>query len=232
MKITTIGDIHGRTSWKKIVDHESDSDFFVFMGDYFDSYENIGGSKELANFLEILKFKNENSDKVILLIGNHDFHYLPGADGPYSRYIWKWQTQIREALEPAIKEGKLQTCFVKESYLFIHAGLTNTWAKANNVDLDNLEEYLNNYLLHNTSKFVFTPGEVMNPYGDEPCQGPFWVRPGSLSIDSVPGFRQIVGHTQVEDISLKHPKVILVDALGHAKKYLVINNKELEVKDV
>jgi hypothetical protein len=32
-----IGDIHGRDSWQKIVEQESQADIFIFYGDYFDS---------------------------------------------------------------------------------------------------------------------------------------------------------------------------------------------------
>ncbi len=36
MKIITIGDIHGRDFWKKILEEPMDQ--LVFIGDYFDSY--------------------------------------------------------------------------------------------------------------------------------------------------------------------------------------------------
>ena len=39
MKYILIGDIHGRTQWKKIVEKEKDADKFIFLGDYFDPYD-------------------------------------------------------------------------------------------------------------------------------------------------------------------------------------------------
>ena len=83
-KITIIGDIHGRTIWEKIVEKENDSDLFIFLGDYFDSYDNLTPGTEINNFKKILKFKNENPHKVILLLGNHDLHYI--IDERWSRY--------------------------------------------------------------------------------------------------------------------------------------------------
>jgi predicted phosphodiesterase len=38
-KTVVIGDIHGRDSWKQII-KDQNPDRVVFMGDYFDSYDN------------------------------------------------------------------------------------------------------------------------------------------------------------------------------------------------
>ena len=75
MRILAIGDIHGRDSWKDII-NDNVFDKVVFLGDYFDSREEISGAKQLYNFKEILQFKKYNIDKVVLLVGNHEFHYL------------------------------------------------------------------------------------------------------------------------------------------------------------
>ena len=39
MKYIFIGDVHGRTNWKQIIDKEKDADKFIFFGDYFDPYD-------------------------------------------------------------------------------------------------------------------------------------------------------------------------------------------------
>ena len=41
MEVILIGDIHGRTIWKQIVERHPDADHYVFFGDYFDPYEDI-----------------------------------------------------------------------------------------------------------------------------------------------------------------------------------------------
>ena len=68
MKIIVIADIHGRDLWKKQVEEEAD--LYIFLGDYFDSF-NIKGEDQIKNFLEIKEFYENNKDKVILLAGNH-----------------------------------------------------------------------------------------------------------------------------------------------------------------
>lgn len=41
MKIVAIGDIHGRDIWEDIVKKEHDADKIVFVGDYFDTRDNM-----------------------------------------------------------------------------------------------------------------------------------------------------------------------------------------------
>ena len=69
MRIIAIGDIHGRTIWKDIVNQEFD--LCVFLGDYVDSHDEIPAKQQVDNLLDILEFKEHNSNKVILLRGNH-----------------------------------------------------------------------------------------------------------------------------------------------------------------
>ena len=69
MKYILIGDIHGRTNWKQIVEKEKDADKFIFFGDYFDPYDwSLSLNEIVNNFNDILEFKNKNPNKVILLI--------------------------------------------------------------------------------------------------------------------------------------------------------------------
>lgn len=74
-KTVFIGDIHGRTIWKRIVKKEGQECKYIFIGDYFDSFD-IPGIDQIHNFKEICEFKRENKDNVILLIGNHIFDYF------------------------------------------------------------------------------------------------------------------------------------------------------------
>ena len=76
MKLIALGDIHGRNIWKQILAKEDNFDKIVFIGDYFDSKDGISVLQEIENFKEILELKKKFKDKVVLLFGNHDFHYL------------------------------------------------------------------------------------------------------------------------------------------------------------
>lgn len=78
--ILIIPDVHGRTFWKEAVKGR-ENDIIVFLGDYLDPYEREGISHIDAfnNFIEILEFKKEHRDNVILLLGNHDCTYAIGT---------------------------------------------------------------------------------------------------------------------------------------------------------
>ena len=65
-----IGDIHGRTIWKDIIEKEN-PDKVIFLGDYVSTHEDISSTQQINNLEEILAYKEDNPDKVILLRGNH-----------------------------------------------------------------------------------------------------------------------------------------------------------------
>lgn len=75
MKIIALGDTHGRHTWRKKA-KENDYNKFIFVGDYFDSRENISPRFQIENFKRILEFKRSDPERIVLLIGNHDYHYF------------------------------------------------------------------------------------------------------------------------------------------------------------
>ncbi len=67
MKTVVIGDIHGRSVWKLIVETEK-PDRVIFIGDYFDSFE-FSGVEQIDNFKQIIQYKENNPQvEVVLLI--------------------------------------------------------------------------------------------------------------------------------------------------------------------
>ena len=70
MKTLILGDIHGRTIWKEIIEKEN-PDKVIFLGDYVDTHQFISPRDQIENLEEILTYKEKNPDKVILLRGNH-----------------------------------------------------------------------------------------------------------------------------------------------------------------
>jgi hypothetical protein len=223
MKIIAIGDIHGRDIWKQIVKVEEDFDKFIFIGDYFDTREGIDASTQIQNFKEILEFKKANPDKVFLLIGNHDFHYLKGCGETYSGYQQYAAMDINEVLQPAVTSGHMQICHVFDEYIFSHAGLTNTWVENNEIDLYNIEESVNLRFMKNMESFKFEYGENLDRSGDDVTQSPIWVRIPSLFRDMVKGFTYVVGHTTVKEMHMAS-NIIAIDCLGTSNEYLVIQD--------
>lgn len=222
MKTIIVGDIHGRSIWKKI--SENTYDKFVFIGDYFDTHGNsYSANRQIQNFKDILAFKRANMDKVILLTGNHCCHYIKGFGETYSGYQSSYAIDIGEVIHEALREDLLQMCYIHDRFLCVHAGVTKTWCKDNEIDMNNIEQSINDVFKFQPNKFRFTVGRNFNNYGDDICQTPIWVRPKSLAIDMIDGYTQIVGHTTQDNIII-NDKIILIDTLGTSGEYLQIEN--------
>ena len=229
-KIIVISDIHGRTDWKDIVNKTTFTKC-VFIGDYFDSFD-IQPQQQKSNFLDIIKFKEENPDRVILLLGNHDYHYLSGIKETYSGYQMWQKTDIGEMLDNAVKNGLIQMCFKYNNYLFTHAGITKTWLKNTNYDdITPIDEYINALFKRNLKYFKFTSGINHSNYGDDICQSPIWVRPNSLLKDGVDDFIQIVGHTEKEKITILEDRIYLTDTMETSGEFLSIENNTVIINN-
>lgn len=225
MKLIAIGDIHGRNCWQNLRDVECD--FFIFTGDYFDAYEDISTDEEIINFLRILKFKREFPEKVILLFGNHDFHYLKNSTQMYSRYNFNNYSLLEDSVEIAMKENLFQICFKNEHFLFSHAGITKTWLE--NVGIvtnENLVKNINSALYENPQIFEFKNEINRKSNGNNVYQSPIWVRPESLQEDALENCIQVIGHTKQKTISHQN-NLILIDVFGSSREYLCIENNEI-----
>ena len=225
-RICVIGDIHGRSVWKQIVEAEKEAEQIIFVGDYFDSRDGYAPSRQIANFKEILDYKRANMDKVILLTGNHDLHYMKGINEDYSGYQFGSAIDIQEVIEGALKEGLLQMCYIHNKYLISHAGVTMTWCADHKINMSDLERSINDEFKFRPTSFKFLMGDNYSQTGDDICQGPVWVRPLSLYKDKIDGYIFIVGHTSVTRIDVSKAdmfKMKLIDAL-YEQEYLIIEN--------
>jgi hypothetical protein len=209
MKHTVIiGDSHGRDLWKQIVEIESDADRIIFLGDYFDSFD-LPGVVQLQNFLDIVEFKKNSDKEVVLLFGNHDYHYMPGFTGiGYSGYQAGMAYQFRDAIEQNLPH--LQMVYLFDDVLCSHAGISMEWVERHfpNTEITNLQSVS---MLVDTinDHFKFKPGifefNGWNSYGDNTYQTPIWIRPASLmKVNKNTVLKdtviQVVGHTQVKNI--------------------------------
>ena len=229
MKTIAIGDIHGRPYWKQIIEQEQDADRFIFVGDYFDSFT-VPGIEQINNFLDIIEFKKSTDKEVILLIGNHDYHYLPGIeDSGTSGY----QTLMAPSIKIVLGDNKehLQLVYQMGEFLFSHAGISSEWLDDNIAmwDVPNLSMYLNDLFHYKPASIAYRSFKYYNQgdpneravlsrgYGDETYQGPIWIRPKSLmeankdvkrkKITNKETLRkqiiQVVGHTPQDEIDIK-----------------------------
>jgi predicted MPP superfamily phosphohydrolase len=207
-----IGDVHGQDFWKPIVNKHLGEDYIVFVGDYFDSYS-IGSKKILDNFRKIIKLKETYPDKVKLLLGNHDIHYY------YLKSAYRstgFDYTIMSEVNNLFKKNKdlFQATFMYGNTIVSHAGITNKLVESTHNDYltaldlgwgDSLEHNdisdKLNFLFKISCKSLFYIGEERG--GIDPFSGVFWAGMKELTNDYVSGYNQIVGHTRLDEKTIK-----------------------------
>ncbi len=251
-KILVLGDIHGRENWKQIVQANA-WETCIFLGDYFDPYESNTLTQMYENFREILSFHESNPGRVILLLGNHDFHYMNGAgDDNYSRFSLDTFNKVGSELDELYKTGVLQLAYQIEDVVFTHAGVTGWWywnkcldgltrglVTVNDLEKNNLPELTEEQVREVAQNINQSPLEkfrfssIWDIYGESKTQSPIWIRATTLATHALKGIRQVVGHTQVRRVvHLADEKIWLVDTLGQSGEALLIDNGEFKVVHV
>ena len=245
MKTVVIADVHGRDMWKQIVAQENDADRFVFLGDYFDSFD-ISGVEQMHNFKEIVELKETSNKEVIMLIGNHDYHYFPEiGDSSTSGY----QTRLAPSTKQLVDENRqhLQVAYRMGQFVFSHAGISSEW----------LDDFIPSWTLNTmvdqiNDTFKYTPtnlcyrsykitdidnGIVIGSggFGNETYQGPMWIRPKALMEANKKTLRkkiiQVVGHTYQNEIDKEGKatggRYYFVDVQETSQEYMIIIDNQI-----
>jgi predicted phosphodiesterase len=230
MKVLVLADIHGRSSWEDIIKDEN-PDLTIFLGDYVSSHGENTVDEQITAATKILDYKQKNSDKVIMLRGNHDMqHVYPNIFKMtgFNKQVAEFMSEIKDDFMKYT-----QWCYIDDEnkIIYSHAGVSTEWMNYYNIsdihDINSLEP----------SYFDFTPGDnIYDCTGDSITQSPIWIRPLSLCKCCVPDYTQIVGHTPIAKIlnirtTIKScPNDIwLCDT--QLKQYMIIDNNEIKIKD-
>jgi DNA repair exonuclease SbcCD nuclease subunit len=242
MKTVILGDIHGRSFWKDIVNHEN-PDKVIFVGDYFDSFK-IKTDEQLNNFLDIVEYKKTSGKEVILLIGNHDIHYYPEiSDTGTSGY----QTIGRLQIEPTIDSNRehLQMAYKMDEFLFTHAGVSSEWLDDNVVgwDVDNIADKINELFHYQPNRFNFRSFKqyskdrtvLSDGHGSNTYQTPIWIRPKALMAANKDTLRkkiiQVVGHTWVDEIDKEGKatggRYYFIDTMDTSQEYMIVTDGDI-----
>lgn len=238
MKTITIPDLHGRNNWLQVVNQEADK--IIFLGDYVDSFDFTDQEIE-SNLRAVVKFKLDNPDKVILLLGNHDITYMYGIDYMCSGY----RSSQAEVLTKIFNDNSelFQAAYQHEDVLWTHGGVSKRWWDKYKGWLiehqvgTNYADLLNMALLHENFRpclFEVGPNSGGIRYDES---GPLWVRPNEM-IDTQPfdeNIHQIVGHTRFPKITrfnkygdktYENCSIIYCDCLGTKEQFMI-----MEVED-
>lgn len=215
-----IPDVHGRTFWRDAVRSYPELPI-IFLGDYIDPYTMYDGimpDDALEEFVEILEFKKQNMDRVTLLLGNHDVHYIC-TSLRCSRKDYVNQSRIEKLYLENMELFELAHSVRTEtmSYLLTHAGVLNGWLEnhlpeADSSDAEGLTAILNNTLCDLPTFRRFAAMSLWeiptSRFGDAWYGSPIWADEAEHSMEENPlsGIYQIFGHTATggEPIIEKH----------------------------
>lgn len=205
MKIISIGDLHGRDTWKIIKPERWDK--IVFIGDYVDSFS-VKNVLMKLNLEKVINFKKQFPEKVILLWGNHDLQYYLGYDKHgCSGYIPEMRYDFYDLFKG--NEDLFQVAYQVDNYLWTHAGIHKGWYKYRfqnckwNKEFQGINKLTLAEQLNEAFKVrldcLFDVGYRRGGIRD--VGGIFWADKRETYNSPLEGYHQIVGHTKVSGIS-------------------------------
>jgi hypothetical protein len=193
---TTIvfGDIHGLTTWKTIVKDFPKSKC-IFLGNYLDPYNEISPQELIKNLELIIQLKISRPNDIILLLGDHDMHYIS-----HKIIRPRFNTRIAKQASALFSEHRhlFQFAHQDEKLLYTHAGIDHDWF------VDNFKGHLDK----NIAKQLNNPTKKQKPFlysnelhGGDITDNIFWFK---ALCNPLKGFTQIVGHHRVNNITELH----------------------------
>lgn len=223
-KILIVPDVHGRSFWHKAEELIDYVDKVVFLGDYLDPYghEGITFDTALEEFDKILEFKDKYDDKIVMLIGNHDCHYINTSFMDCSRLNYLKRQDIHELYMKHI--DKFQLIWEFDTWLFSHAGVYDEWMETCKFTLDDLRNF------EEFRKDKFPSLACLSFYRGG------WNRTGScvwadlresLKHKLLEGYHHVVGHTQLESEPYKADTITCVDV----RRCFILDTETGEIAD-
>lgn len=205
-KRIVIGDPHGRWECVKQAYDNENPDDVIILGDYFDSF-NIDEFAQRDCYDNIINLRNEHikkkkGNKFIMLIGNHDMHYMDENFGRCSGWNPSTCSLAMFRLCRDWDKEILKMCYIDEinSTIYSHAGVSQNWFDTW------CQKSLGNINTVEVRAFAFTYREGGDSYGSSTYSSPLWLRPEGLKKSPLVEFidengevycwNQVFGHTQ------------------------------------
>ena len=212
MKIAVVSDIHQSIYWRKLLNRINEFDKIIFLGDEFDCWKNKW-PLQMNNAENIITFKKSSPDKIDLCWSNHATSYF--LDEHCSGYQSEHAIDIKEFYQKY--KDLYNVIYTYDNWIFSHGGVSAKWMKCCGIkdisEINTLFKERPNYF-----RWVGPDG-----YGNNPNEGPLWIRPNALIDNSVQGYNQMTGHTeytQPEVVKMKKQLFIFCDTIMH--NYLTI----------
>lgn len=226
--VNIIGDIHGLDCWKQLVREDATN---IFVGDYFDSKDGKSQEQIIANFEDIVAYKQTHPETV-LLYGNHDLNYLLDKDyksrfsHPERREIYRQLFAETESLFYGVAYA------IDDKTLVSHAGVAKEWYEKyiglyHGENPQVVAQQINDLWQTNKTAFTFSANVSIprDVYGESPTHSPLWIRSWILpnhNLFADTDIMQIIGHTPKDDITFVSDRIICVDCLLHNPKSWIV----------
>lgn len=236
MKIISIGDLHGEDCWKKI--DFSRYDKAVFIGDYTDSFT-VSNTQMLKNLEELIALKKSNLEKYVLLLGNHDIHYM---FFPLFRCTG-YRKEMQEMFTGLYKDNiqLFDIAYQYKNYLFTHAGISKKWFKKyesyfKDLNEKSIAECLKDIFNSEHYQILFEIGAKRGGSRTD-TGGIVWADITETQNDYLDGYHQIVGHTPRYDIQTfggDTQSITYIDVLerNSVKKFYEVIIPEKQIKSI
>lgn len=183
-KILIIPDIHTKFGIAETIIEKVEPDNIVFLGDYFDSFDD---SMEIANQTAVWLKNSLKKQNRIHLLGNHDLSYL-NSNYTCSGYE---EAKLFAIKQTGIDLTKLHHyCWVGD-WLCTHAGLTNEFYQSYNVENLSVENFLP-YMIETNQERLYNCSSFRG--GRDAHSGILWCDYDEF-VD-LPNVKQIFGHTR------------------------------------
>ena len=219
-ELILVPDVHGRTFWKEAIPYVEGGTPCIFLGDYTDPYpqEGISSLDALINLRELLAFARSHSDRVTLLLGNHDLSYLGEPEGIWSVFADRYSLDCGDLYAEYYNENTdlLSLCTFREvggkPFLFSHAGVHPVWLSWCGL-FDDIGDPRNGQAVAERMDQLFRESlrsgirtEFMDSLsmvgsfrgGNDFCGSPVWADVREFG-DYRGKFAQVFGHTQQRD---------------------------------
>lgn len=217
VEVAVIGDIHGTKKfiegYEHILKNNNQVKKIVVMGDHFDPYDNIPFDTMVGRYKDFLScMKNDN--RIVSILGNHDLSSYIIKKDKTSRTIFEKKPYeiISSLIESNLENSRIM--YKCGNYLFSHAGVSEVWVEKIAEPISFNFEKLNKVGWNAdelTSLVNFYPFDFSG-YGNDPNQGPTWLRPYMLINNPYGEYNQVVGHTMV---CIENNRKFLIEDYGY-----------------
>lgn len=235
-----IGDLHGRIDALEsaIETFEKEKvDKLVFMGDYVDSYD-VTDTEILYVLDQVIRYKRENPNKVICLLGNHDISYI--ENDPWYRASG-YRPQLQHDIQHRFMEatGLFQVAWRNGTYMCSHAGILSAWVEKYydrlsyysdkfGIDMVDSFDILLNAIYETHDRWMLFTVPVIRGGHHGSIGGPIWADVSEIESEPSCSFKytHIVGHNSTkmirDHVSKAGTKTIFTDCLSSKTEFLIL----------